>query len=219
MGRCANCHRHVGIFFNKWRKLGGAKYCLKCVPDVMEARRQDTVRAIRAGGPLTALFAVPVVSRDIDYPSNHRRYAGLLLFTDKGIIFAQAAEYRKSDSAGAVFGAVGGLIDWYVEKKHRKGAFQAAWGQLTASAEDAMSMLDAATQVFFFPLQEIRKLSGGSANCRLKAGKRSILFQWEGGKKAIGPYRELFNEYKQAVKTGRGVPSKDSTFDLTPHKQ
>ncbi len=205
MGRCANCSKRLGFMFGKWRKLGAVKYCLPCAPEATIRRRQSTIERIHEGSPPRPIFTVPVLSRDPDYPSNSRRFTGLLMFTDKGVIFAQYGEWKKADSgAGILFGVLGMLVAGLAENKRRKAALQYVPSTSSQGGEDAVTLEDA-VQVFYFPLESISKMKGRSVDCTVKIDKKTSRFLWHGGKKAIRPHRHLLDAYVTAVNAEQDV--------------
>jgi hypothetical protein len=212
MGRCANCSKRLGFMFGKWRKLGAAKYCLPCAPGAMNRRRESTIQRIHEGSPPRTIFTVPVLSRDPDYPSNSRRFTGLLMFTDKGVIFAQYGEWKKADSGagilfvlfGMVVAVLGVVVAGWAENKRRKAALQYVPSTSSQGGEDAVTLEDA-VQVFYFPLESISKMKGRSVDCTVKADKKTSRFLWHGGKKAVRPHRHLLDAYVRAANAEQDV--------------
>ena len=202
MGRCATCGKRIGLFGRKWRKVSRARHCVPCLPAVVAQRRETTLAAILADPAPRVLFVAPVISRDLDYPSNHRRYTGVLLLADKGVIFAQYGEYRKAHSNGALFGLVGALIDAAVEKGRREAASDFL---SDTNTDDGMAVLAEAEQLFFFEATEIKTLKGDSTFVQLKTGEGKVPFRWLDGRKAMKPHRRLIDAYVRAVNSGRDV--------------
>mgnify|MGYP001241440388 CR=1 FL=1 len=200
MGRCATCGKWIGLFGRKWRKLDWAKHCLQCVPNVMAQRRERTKQSILVAPAPRMIFSAPVVSRDLDYPSNHRRYTGALLLTDKGVIFAQHGEYKKAQEGAALFGLAGAVFDSLVEKGRRERA-SFGWGDIG----DLSAQIDQAEQLFFFPKDDIRKLKCTNGYFELKMQNGSALFRWTEARKSVNPHRFLLDAYVQAVRAGRDV--------------
>ena len=202
MGRCATCGRRIGSFGRKWRKVDRVKHCIECAPNVMGRRRESTMAAIIADSGPRVILVGPVSSRDLDYPTNHRRYTGALLLTDRGVIFAQHGEYKKAESGGALFGLLGATIDALVERGRRN---EASTGLTDADVGNAMALVDQAEQLFFFKLDDIKKLKGNNRRFQLKSLKGWMTFQWMNGPQSIKPRRPLLDTYVQAVNTGRDV--------------
>jgi len=202
MGRCATCGKRIGVFGGKWRKIDGRKHCTDCAPGVMAHRREAARQAILADRAPQVVLAAPVVSRDLDYPANYRRYTGALMLTDKGVIFAQTGEYKKSQSGGALFGVAGAVYDALAEKGRRDAA---AAGLTGAVARDPAALLEEAEQLFLFRLEDIAKLKANSRTCQLKAGKRTVVFRWIDGRRTIRPRRDLLETYVRAVNACRDV--------------
>jgi len=168
----------------------------------MKQRREKTMNAIMADRAPRVVLAAPVISRDLDYPSNYRRYTGLLLLTDKGLIFAQHGEYKKAQNAAALFGLVGAIFDALVEKGRREGA---SVNLSDADSSNAGALVDQAEQLFFFKVSDIRKLKGNSSYIELKLHRGTTVFRWVNGREYIKPHRLMLDAYVQAVNAGRDI--------------
>ena len=202
MGRCRTCGKRIGLFGRKWRRVDRAKHCTQCVPDVMDQRREKTMNAIMADPAPRVVLAAPVISRDLDYPSNYRRYTGLLLLTDKGVIFAQHGEYKKAQSGAALFGLVGAVFDTLIEKGRREAA---SGDPSDADPSTARALLDQAEQLFLFEVSDIRKLKGNNSYIEVKLHGGTTVFRWVDGRESIKPHRLVLDAYVQAVNAGRDI--------------
>ena len=202
MGRCATCGKRIGLLGRKWRKIDRAKHCSRCAPDVMEQRREITKDAIIAAGDPRVVLTAPVISRDLDYPSNYRRYTGALLLTDKGVIFAQHGEYKKAQGGAALFGLAGAIVDGLVEKGRRD---KASSGLTDVDSGDAMALFDQAEQLFFFKVSDIERLKANNSYFQLKLLKGKTLFRWMNARQSIKPHRLLLDAYVRAVNARRDI--------------
>jgi hypothetical protein len=204
MGRCATCGKHIGWFGGRWRRLDGEKHCLDCAPGVMAQRRQATREALLAGSAPQVVLAAPVISRDLDFPSNNRRYTGAVLLTDKGVVFAQRGEYQKAQSGSAMFGLLGAIFDNVVEKGRRESA---SAGLVDIDAESAPALVDRAEQLFLFPIGDIRKLKANNSYVEVRSPEVRAVFRWMSPRQSIKPKRLLLDAYVHAVNGGRDVIS------------
>lgn len=203
MVRCATCEKKIGAFDLKWQHIEGGKHCSKCVPIALArrcAKVKDTILA--APAPQVILMA-PVISSDLDNPVSNCRYIGTLMFTDKGVIFAQQGELKQSQNGAMLFGLVGGIYSAIVESGRRKKAF-ATLDDI--DSEDERALIDQAEQLFFFKMGDIMKLKGSKSCFKFKlTNGRPMVFRWAEGKKAIKPHLPLLDTYAQAVNDSRDV--------------
>ena len=199
MGRCATCEQRIGFFGRLWRKVDGAKHCLKCVPTVMANRRARTMAEISSGREPRFILTLPVLSRDLDYPSNYRRYTGVLVLTDKGVIFAQYGEYKKSQSGAALFGVLCNALDAAVERDRRDAA---SIGLTNTAGATALAQ---AQQLFLFKCDDLRKMKCSGSGCELVWGNGWAMFKWLEERKYLKPHRPLLDAYVQAVNRRRDI--------------
>ena len=200
MGHCATCGKRVGTFGRRYRRLDGGRHCLDCVPIAIERRRERTVNAIAAGPSPRVVLVAPVISRDLDYPANYRRYTGALLLTDRGVIFAQYDEYKKAHDGGRVLNLVGAAIDGFVERRRRNAACMTL-----DDVSDAGSIIGQATQLFFFETEDISKLKANNTSCEVKVNRVTTPFRWVDPRKSIKPHRALLDAYVCAVNARRDI--------------
>ena len=202
MARCATCGESVGFFGKKWRRLDGARHCVDCAPNVMAQRRQATREAIMAGSAPQVVLTAEVISRDLDYPGNSRRYTGAVLLTDKGVVFAQYGEYKKAEGGMAMFGVVGALADNYVEKRRRE---EASMDMADVESTAPTTLMDQAEQLFFFKLDDITRIKGANSYVELRLLKGRALFRWMDPRQSVKPRRMLLDAYVGAVNAGRDI--------------
>lgn len=204
MGRCATCRKRIGTFGRKWRRLEGGKYCLQCASTVILHRRQKAMDIILSDPKPVVVLAAPAVSGDPDYPSSYRRYAGVLLLSNKGLIFATRYEYKQADftseMAGVFLGAPAGVSK---EQMQRKKEALSVLGNVDIA--NPIELLDQAAQLFLFGLDDIAKMKANGRDCRIKLHGSRFALRWINPRQYIKPHRFLLDTYVQAVNDGRDV--------------
>ena len=219
MGRCAACDKRIGVFFGKaFRRIEGSHYCAACVPEAIARRKESTIQKLDSLGTLTILVTVPVITRDLDSPSNHRRYCGDLLFTDKGLIFAQYTEWKKED-ATPFAGLLVRAIVAYTNSSRKKRALRQTQQLSLDQMNDIDRKFENAAQLFFFPIEAISKLKAGNSDCCVNADHRVTWFRWQNGKKSILPVKNLLVAYVNAINTRQDVLSACAGFFDEPAKR
>lgn len=201
MACCATCGKRIGVFFGRsWRRIDKAKHCLQCFPLAAARRREATLSCILAAGEPQVFLAAPVISRDLDAPSNDRRYTGAVLLTDRGVIFSQHGQYKKGRCAAALFGLLGAILDGLLENRRRA---KASPGLGDVNALNAMDTIHDAEHLFFFPSENIREMKGDRSYMELKLAKGSVVFRWMNPRQSIKPHLDLVKTYASAVNQHR----------------
>ena len=182
MATCRLCGKRLGIVFRPKVMREGLPFCRRCARAWPMEEKLRAMRDLFQDDEPDLLFAMPNVKYG---GANNERITtvllGYLLFTDRGVVFAQLGEYRRADPGwGAAFGLLGAVISSAGEKRREKEAQDAAQA---AGESDLRSLLTVAPRVVFIPRGKITDIGWRKQRFVVRTAAAFRRFGLEKGKK------------------------------------